>query len=60
MAEALAVLMVDLIEVVPLDDRPAARERLSNRLDNQARRASGGPAAALLGAIAFALMRLEQ
>lgn len=52
--------MVDLIEVVPLDDRPAARERLSNRLDNQARRASGGPAAALLGAIAFALMRLEQ
>ena len=60
LGDALAVLMVDLIVVVPVGDRPAARERLANRLDDQSRIPGAGPAAGLLGAVANALMRLER
>ncbi|MDO9428416.1 MAG: hypothetical protein Q7T93_16490 [Methylobacterium sp.] len=60
LGDALAVLMVDLIAVVPVGDRPAARERLANRLDDQSRIPGAGPAATLLGAVANALMRLER
>ncbi|NEU13564.1 hypothetical protein G3T14_15700 [Methylobacterium sp. BTF04] len=59
LGDALAVLCVDLIAVLPAVDRPAVRERLANRLDDQARTPGAGPAAALLGAIAIALMRME-
>lgn len=60
LGDALAVLCVDLIAVLPAQDRAAARERLANRLYEQARTRRSGPAAALLGAIANALMRLER
>ncbi|MET3692371.1 hypothetical protein [Methylobacterium goesingense] len=59
LGDALAVLCVDLIAVLPAQDRAAARERLANRLYEQARTPRSGPAAALLGAIANAMMRLE-
>lgn len=60
LGDALAVLCVDLIAVLPAKDRPAVRERLANRLDDQASTPGAGPAAALLGAIANALMRMER
>lgn len=60
LGDALAVLVADVIAVVPMTDRAAARERLANRLDDQSRIPSAGPAAALLGAVANALMRLER
>ncbi|KQO76451.1 hypothetical protein ASF20_13985 [Methylobacterium sp. Leaf88] len=60
MGDALAVLCVDLIAVLPAQDRRAAQERLANRLYEQACTPRSGQAAALLGAIANALMRLER
>lgn len=60
LGDALAVLVVDVIAVMPMPDRAAARERLANRLDDQSRIPGAGPAAALLGAVANALMRLER
>jgi len=60
LGDALAVLCVDLIAVLPAQDRAAVRERLANRLDEQARTPGSRPAAALLGAIAHALMRMER
>ncbi|GJD88214.1 hypothetical protein BHAOGJBA_1727 [Methylobacterium hispanicum] len=59
LAEALAVLMVDLVGAIPLGDRCAVLERLANRLDDRGRVAGGSEAAVLLGALAVALMRLE-
>ncbi len=59
LAEALAVLMVDLVGAMPLGDRCAVLERLANRLDDRGRVAGGSEAAALLGAVGSALMRLE-
>ena len=58
-AETLAILMVDLIRVLPAQDRRGTLERLANRLDDQARTPGGGETAVLLGAVADALMRLE-
>ncbi|WP_156647966.1 hypothetical protein [Methylobacterium sp. Leaf88] len=60
LGDALAVLCVDLIAVLPAQDRRAAQERLANRLYEQACTPRSGQAAALLGAIANALMRLER
>lgn len=57
LAKALAVFAVDLIEVLPVRDREAALERLANRLDDRGRGADGA-AAALLGAVGGALMRV--
>lgn len=59
LAEALAVLMVDLVGAVLATEREAALERLANRLDDRARTPGGTEAAALLGAVGAALMRLE-
>ncbi len=59
LAEALAVLMVDLVGAMPLGDRCAVLERLANRLDDRGRVAGGSEAAVLLGAVASSLIRLE-
>jgi hypothetical protein len=59
LAEALAILVVDLVGVLPAGDRTATLERLANKLDDQGRTPGGSEAAALLGAVGHALMRLE-
>lgn len=59
LAEALAVLMVDIVEVLAVSDRRAARERLANILFEQGLVPGGNEAAVLLGAVGGALMRLE-
>ncbi|SEH31632.1 hypothetical protein SAMN02799636_01108 [Methylobacterium sp. 275MFSha3.1] len=58
-AEVLAILVVDLIGVLPVSDRAATLERLANRLDDQSRTPGGRETAALLSSVAEALMRLE-
>ncbi len=57
-ADALAVLMVDLASALPGVDRREALERLANRLDDRGRVANGTPAAALLGQVSVSLMRM--
>ncbi|MEH3118862.1 MAG: hypothetical protein PGN25_15055 [Methylorubrum populi] len=58
LAEALAVMAVDLVGVLPGLDRDAVLERLANRLDAHGRTPGGTEAAALLGAVGRALIRL--
>ncbi len=58
LAEALAILTVDLVGVLPGLDRDAVLERLANRLDEHGRKAGGTEAAWLLGAVSRALIRL--
>lgn len=58
LAEALAILTVDLVGVLPILDRDAVLERLANRLDEHGRRPGGSDAAAMLGAVGRALIRL--
>jgi hypothetical protein len=57
-AEVLAILVIDLVGVLPVDDLAATLERLANRLDEQSRTPGGRETAALLGGVAEALMRL--
>lgn len=59
LAEALAVLILDLVGSLPLADRSAVLERLANRLDDRGRIGGGSAAAGLLGAVGVALMRME-
>ncbi|GAB6842134.1 hypothetical protein JCM2811A_11350 [Methylorubrum rhodinum] len=61
LAQALAILALDLIDVLEPADAAAAQERLANRLDAQGRTPGGSQTAALLGAVAVAdaLMQLE-
>ena len=59
LAEVLAILAVDLVSVLPVDDRAGVLERLANRLDGQSRTPGGRETAAMLGRVAEALMRLE-
>ncbi|MFY9292713.1 MAG: hypothetical protein WAP03_18765 [Methylorubrum rhodinum] len=58
LGEALAVMVVDLVAVMPGLDRDAVLERLANRLDGHGRAPGGSEAAALLGAVGRALIRL--
>lgn len=58
LAEALAILTVDLVGVLPGLDRDAVLERLANRLDVHGRRPGGSEAAAMLGAVGRAVIRL--
>ncbi|GEP08575.1 hypothetical protein [Methylobacterium gnaphalii] len=58
-AETLAILMMDLVGVLPISDRTAVLERLTNRLDEQGRTPGGRETAALLGSVAVGLMGLE-
>ncbi|KQQ23711.1 hypothetical protein ASF53_05135 [Methylobacterium sp. Leaf123] len=58
LAEALAILTVDLVGVLPILDRDAVLERLANRLDEHGRSPGGTEAAAILGAVSRALIRL--
>ncbi|GAA0278533.1 hypothetical protein GCM10008965_52310 [Methylorubrum aminovorans] len=58
LGEALAILMVDLVGVMPGLDRDAVLERLANRLDGHGRTPGGTNSAMLLGAVGRALIRL--
>lgn len=59
LAEALAVLMLDLVGSLPLTERRGTLERLANRLHDRGCVANGTEAAALLGAVGGALMWME-
>lgn len=58
LADALAVLMLDLVHCLPVADRGGVMERLANRLDDRGRTANGAEGARLLGQIGGALMRI--
>jgi hypothetical protein len=58
LGEALAIMMVDLVGVMPGLDRNAVLERLANRLDEHGRTPGGTDTAMLLGAVGRALIRL--
>ncbi|KQO53609.1 MULTISPECIES: hypothetical protein [unclassified Methylobacterium] len=57
-ADALAVLMVDLASALPGVDRREVLERLANRLDDRGRKPDGTAAACLLQNVGDALMRM--
>ncbi|WP_426313874.1 hypothetical protein ACN9MF_20385 [Methylobacterium fujisawaense] len=59
LAEALAVIVVEVLGVLPSAHREAALIRIANRLDGFGRAPRGNEAAALLRAVAGALMRME-
>ncbi|XYD07448.1 hypothetical protein R1A27_20285 [Methylobacterium sp. NMS12] len=59
LAEALAVIVVEVLGVLPSAHREAALIRIANRLDGFGRTPRGNEAAALLRAVAEGLMRLE-
>lgn len=58
LSEALAVMMVDMMAAMEVDDRPATLERLANRLDDRGRVVGGGETAKLIGATGAVLIRL--
>lgn len=58
LADALAVMLVDLIAVLSDSHTVETLERLANRLDDRGRIANGTPAAALLGQVSVSLMRM--
>lgn len=51
LADALAVMMLDLVQSLAITDRGCVLERLANRLDDRGRTAGGGEAALLLGRV---------
>ena len=59
LAEALAIMVSEIMTVLPIGGRGAALERVTNRLDDLGRTPGGNAAAGLLGAVGAALMRLE-
>ncbi|AYO83680.1 hypothetical protein [Methylobacterium brachiatum] len=59
LAEVLAVVVQEVVGLLPNVDRDIGLERLANRLDGFGRTAGGGEAAAMLRAVAGSLMRLE-
>ncbi|WP_345819905.1 hypothetical protein ABC766_27115 [Methylobacterium fujisawaense] len=59
LAEALAVIVVEVLGVLPSAHQEAALIRIANRLDGFGRAPWGNEVAALLRAVAEALMRLE-
>lgn len=58
LADALAVLMLDLVHCLPVADRGGVMERLANRLDDRGRTAGGAEGAMLLGQVGGALIRI--
>lgn len=58
LADALAVMMLDLVQSLPITDRGGVLERLANRLDDRGRIARGGDSALLLSRVAGALMQI--
>ena len=58
LADALAVMLVDLMAVLSETPTIETLERLANRLDDRGRTANGTPAAALLGQVSVSLMRM--
>lgn len=59
LAEALAVIVVEVLGVLPSAHREAALIRIANRLDSFGRTPRGNEAARMLRAVAEALMRME-
>jgi hypothetical protein len=59
LAEALAVIVVEVLGVLPSAHREAALIRIANRLDGFGRAPRCNEAAALLRTVAEALMRME-
>lgn len=59
LADALAVLLVDVLAVLPGHKGLATRERLANRLFDRGVTPGGNEAAVLLGAVGAALMKME-
>ena len=59
LAEALAVIVSEMMTILLISDRGAALERVTNRFDDLGRTTGGNAAAGLLGAVGAALMRLE-
>lgn len=59
LAEALAVIIVEVLSVLPSAHREAALIRIANRLDGFARVATNTEAGMMLGAISRVLMQLE-
>ncbi len=59
LAEALAVIVVEVLGVLPSVHREAALIRIANRMDGFGRAPGSNEAAALLRAVAGALMRME-
>ncbi|KQP02634.1 hypothetical protein ASF26_14490 [Methylobacterium sp. Leaf93] len=57
-ADALAVLMVDLASALPGVDRREVLERLANRLDDRGRTPDGTDAARLLHSVGDTLLRM--
>ena len=60
LAEVLAVLVSEIVAVLPVADRGLALERVTNRLDGFGRLTGGSEAAGLLGAVGGVLMRMER
>ncbi|MHC2089439.1 hypothetical protein [Methylobacterium sp. CM6244] len=58
LADALAVLMLDLASALPRVDRREVLEQLANRLDDRGRTPDGNDAARLLHSVGGALMRM--
>jgi hypothetical protein len=58
LAEVLAIVVLEVVGAIDPNSRGAALERVANRLDGHGR-AFGSEAAAMLGAVGMALMRLE-
>lgn len=58
MAKALAVLMLDLVAALHIDDRRGVLERLANRLDDRGRMMGGSDTARLLGQVGRTLMQV--
>ncbi|MDP4024438.1 hypothetical protein Q8W71_17575 [Methylobacterium sp. NEAU 140] len=59
LSEVLAVLVSEIVSALPIPDREGALVRIANRLDDLGRLPGGNEGAAMLGAVADVLMRLE-
>lgn len=57
-ADALAVMMVDLVSVLPGEAQRGTLERLANRLDDRGRTPNGSEAARLLGAVSASMLKM--
>ena len=58
LAEALAIIVIDMVGALGLNDRDAILEGLANTFDRRGRTRRGTEAAQMLGAVGGALMRL--
>ncbi|MCJ2098966.1 hypothetical protein [Methylobacterium sp. E-046] len=59
LSEVLAVILQEIVALIPTVDQDPALQRLANRFDRLSRVSGGSEAAGMLGAISGDLMRLE-